>query len=76
MVGWLGWFGRVAVLGAFDAPVAHLAFDDPRVAARPTLGKRLSEDLGDCLLVGGVDAVGGKIPAGCGLSGGRRGGCG
>jgi hypothetical protein len=31
--GRLGWLWPVAVLGAFDAPVAHLAFDDSGVGA-------------------------------------------
>jgi hypothetical protein len=64
------------MFGAFDAPVGHLAFDDPGVLAWPALWERLSEDLSDRLLMGGVDAVGGKIPAWCGRCGERRGGCG
>ena len=41
------------MLVALDSPVAHLALDDPRVAALAPFGERLSEDLEDRLLVGG-----------------------
>jgi hypothetical protein len=62
------------MLGAFDGPVGHLALDDPWVEAQAAFGERSGEDLGDRLLMCGGEAPGGKIPAGCGLSGGRRGG--
>ena len=64
------------MLRAFDCPVGHLALDDPRVAAQAAFGERFGEDLGDRLLMRGVEAVGGEMQAGCGLSGGRRGDCG
>ena len=61
--GGLGGLGPVAVVRAFDGPVGHLAFDDAGVASEAALGEWFSEDLGDRLLVGGVEAVGGKSPA-------------
>jgi hypothetical protein len=71
---WLGWLGPVAVLGALDGPVAHLAFDDAWLGALPAFGERLGEDLSDRLPVGCGDAVGGKIPGGSGCCDARRGG--
>ena len=38
VVWWLGWLGPVAVFGAFDGPVGHLAFDDAGVGAQPSFG--------------------------------------
>jgi hypothetical protein len=62
------------VLGTFDGPVAHLAFDDAWVLARLALGERVGEELGDRLVVCALSPVGGKIPAGCGCCDGRRAG--
>ena len=62
------------VFGVFDWPVAHLAFDDARVATEATGGEWLGEDLGDRPLMSGREAVGGKIPVWCGLSAGRHAG--
>jgi hypothetical protein len=62
------------VLGAFDAPVAHLAFDHAWVGPQASFGKRLVEDLIDRLLMGGDEGLGGKIPGGIGCCGGRLGG--
>jgi hypothetical protein len=72
--GRLGGLGPVAVLGAFDGPVTHLAFDDAWLGALAAFGERLGEDLSDRLLVGCGDAVGGKIPGGSGCCDARRGG--
>jgi len=63
------------VLGPLDRPFAHLAFDDSGVLAVAAGWERFGEDLSDRLLLGGVAVLGGKDPAVCGLSGGRRGGC-
>ena len=72
--GLVGW-GPVAVLGAFDAPARHLAFDDARVGAQSAFWERLGEDLGDRVLMCGVRVLwGGKSRLGCGCCGGRRGG--
>jgi hypothetical protein len=64
------------MLGAFDAPVAHLAFDDPWVGAKSTRAESLGEDLGDRVLMSGVDRQGGKIPAGFGCCAARPERCG
>jgi hypothetical protein len=64
------------VLGALDGPVAHLALNDAWVLPLAAVGERLGEDLGDRLLMRASGVPGGKIPAECGLSGARRGGCG
>jgi hypothetical protein len=69
-----GGLGPAAVFGAFDVPVGHLAFDDAGVGAEAAWWERLGEDLSDRLLVGGVEAVGGKSPAGFACCVGRRGG--
>ena len=53
-------FGWVAVLGAFDVVVAHLAFDDAGVGAEPSGWEQLEEQLLGCLFMGGVERVGGK----------------
>ena len=57
------------MLRAFDCPVGHLALDDPRVAAQAAFGERFGEDLGDRLLMRGVEAVGGKIRLSCRVGG-------
>jgi hypothetical protein len=62
------------MLGPLDAPVAHLALDDPWVLALAAWRERLGEDLSDRALVGRFDALGEKDPVLCGLSAGRRGG--
>ena len=63
----------MTMLEVFDGPVGHLALDDPWVDAQAAFGERYGEDLGDRLLMRGCEAPV-EISAGCGLSGGRRGG--
>jgi hypothetical protein len=60
----------VAVLGAFDAVVAHLASDDTRVGAQASGWEQLEEDLAAGLVVGGVEGLRGKNPGGWPWSGG------
>lgn len=59
------------VLGTLDVPFGHLAFDEPRIGAAPTLGQGLGEDLSDRLLMSRGEALGGKIPGGIWCCGGR-----
>jgi hypothetical protein len=61
------------VVGAFDVPFGHLAFDEPRVGARAAFGELFGEDFSDRLLMGGGEALGGKIPGGIWCCGGRLG---
>src|SRR6266508_4325683 len=74
LVGGLGGLLPVSMLGALDAPVAHLALDDARVGAWAAFGERFGEDLGERAVMRGLQAVGGKSPGGRGCCGGRRGG--
>src|SRR5829696_5166500 len=45
LVGWSGRLRPAAMGGALDAEVAHLALDDPRVGAQPTLGDQVPQKL-------------------------------
>src|SRR5215218_7049244 len=45
LVGWSGRLRPAAMGGALDAEVAHLALDEPRVGAQPTLGDQVPQKL-------------------------------
>lgn len=69
-----GRLGPVAVFGAFDVPAAHLALDASGVRSQTPFGLWLGEDLGERLLMGGGEALGGETLGGSGCYGGRRAG--
>ena len=56
-------FGRVAVLGALDDEVGHLAFDHARVVPQPARSKRVGEISAMRVLMRRGDCQGGKNPA-------------
>jgi hypothetical protein len=70
--GSFGRFRRVAVLGALDRVVGHLAFDDARVGAQAAGWEDLEEEFLRGLAVGVTECRGGKSPRVRRLFGGRR----
>ncbi len=62
-LGWRGGgLGPVAVVGAFEAPVGHLALDDPGEGPQPAAGQQSMGDLGEGARPGGGEPLRGKRP--------------
>ena len=72
MLGPFGRLRRVAVLGALDRVVGHLAFDDARVGAQAAGWEELEEEFLRGLVVCVSECRGGKSPRVRRWFGGRR----
>jgi hypothetical protein len=64
VVGWSGWLGPAAVVGAFEVVVAHLAFDHPGEGTQPPDREPLGQDLTDGHPDRAGELVRGKRPPG------------